>query len=59
MLVKCDYMFRVISKGVEYEFNSVYQGKNGRKSLNNAENGQKNIGNPINKEYPMDFLHKS
>jgi hypothetical protein len=33
MLLKFDYMFSVISKGVQYEFNSIHQGKNGRNTL--------------------------
>ncbi len=28
MLFKCDYMFSVISKGVQYEFIIIHQGKN-------------------------------
>jgi hypothetical protein len=32
-------MFSVISKGVQYEFNSIHQGKNWRNTLKNAENG--------------------
>ncbi len=39
MLFKCDYMFSVMIKGVEYEFNSVHLGKNGRNTLKNAKNG--------------------
>ncbi len=59
MLFKFDYMFSVISKGVEYELNNVHQGKNGWNTLKNAENGQKNSGNPINKKDPIDFFHTS
>ncbi len=39
MLFICDNMFCVISKGVEYEFDSVHQGKHGRNTLKNAKNG--------------------
>ncbi len=56
MLFKCDCMFSVISKGVQYEFNRVHQGKNGRNTLKNAENEQKNSGNKINKKDPMDLF---
>ena len=56
MLFKCDYMFSVISKDVQYECNSVHQRRN---TLKNADNGKKNSGNPINKKDPMDFFHIS